>query len=50
MYLQWQRILIKVDKCGGEIAKLATSSHKNAIETSEEKNSFKMLVIRTPFR
>ncbi len=28
-----------VDKCGGEIAKLATSSHKKAIETSEEKIS-----------
>ncbi len=24
-----------IDKCGGEIAKLATSSHKKAIETSE---------------
>ncbi len=41
---------IKVDKCGGEIAKLATSSHKKAIETSEEKISCKMLVVRTPFR
>ena len=39
-----------IDKCGGEIAKLATSSHKKAIETSEEKISCKMLVIRTPFR
>ncbi len=35
-YLQWQHILNKVDKCGGEIAKLATSSHNKTIETSEE--------------
>ena len=37
---------IKVDKCGGEIAKLATSSNKKAIETSEgKKYSCTMLVI-----
>ncbi len=28
---------IKVDKCGGEIAKLVTSSHKKAVKTSEKK-------------
>ncbi len=27
---------IKVDKCGGEIAKLATSSHSKAIETCKD--------------
>ncbi len=40
---------IKVDKSGGEIAKLVTSSHKKAVKTSEESISSKMLVIRTPF-
>ncbi len=40
---------ITVDKCGGEIGKVATSSNKKAIETSEEKISCKMFV-RTPFR